>query len=120
MARILVIDDEESIRILLRKILEQAGHEVIEAVDGEKGTDIFYQTPTDLIVTDILMPEKEGLRTIMDIRRDFPEVKIIAISGGGTVEPETYLNLAEKLGADRTLTKPFRTNELLVMVAELL
>lgn len=120
MARILIIDDEESIRVLLRKILERAGHEVIEAVDGEKGTEFFYQTPADLIVTDILMPEKEGLQTIMDIRRDFPEVRIIAISGGGTVEPETYLKLAKKFGADRTIVKPFRASELLAMVAELL
>lgn len=89
-------------------------------MDGEKGRKIFFQTPTDLIVTDIVMPEKEGLQAIMDIRRDFPKVRIIAMSGGGIIEAETYLKLAEKLGADRILIKPFRANELLAMVAELL
>ena len=121
MARILVIDDEEHIRGLYKRILEQAGHEVIEAADGCVGVKLYRESPTDLIITDIIMPEKEGLETIMELRRDFPDVKIIAISGGGTaISSSTCLSLAQSLGVAKTVAKPFNKQQLLDSVEEVL
>ncbi|MEW6347495.1 MAG: response regulator [Thermodesulfobacteriota bacterium] len=121
MARILVIEDETDIRGLYKRFLEQAGHEVMEAPDGEEGVRLYRKTAADLVITDIIMPEKEGIETIMELRKDFPEVKIIAISGGGKAMPSsTCLSLAKGLGATKTLAKPFKRQELLDAVAEVL
>jgi len=120
MTRILVIDDEKPIRTLVRQMLEKAGYEVTEASDGKKGMTILREESSDLVITDILMPDQEGLQTIKELRRDYPEVKIIAISGGGAVGPETYLQTARRFGADRTLTKPFSRDDLLRAVGELI
>ncbi len=96
------------------------GHEVVNASNGKEGIKLFRENGADLIITDIVMPEKEGLETIMELRKGYPDVKIIAISGGGRVDPESYLTMAEKMGASRTLTKPFEREELLEAVRELL
>ncbi len=121
MARILVIEDETYIRDLYRRFLEQAGHEVIEAPDGEIGMRLYRQSAPDLVITDIIMPEKEGIETIMDLRKDSPGLKIIAISGGGkAMSSSTCLNLAKGLGASKTLAKPFTRQELLDAVTEVL
>jgi CheY-like chemotaxis protein len=120
-AQILIIDDESDIRGLYRRILEQAGHQVEEAPNGNEGLRLCRQLKPDLIVTDIIMPEKEGLETIMELRRDFPLVKVIAISGGGqTMAGSTCLHLAKRLGAAKTLAKPFSKQELLAAVREVL
>jgi CheY-like chemotaxis protein len=100
--------------------LEGAGYEVAEAPDGTQGIRLYRQQPCDLVITDIIMPEKEGLETIRELRRDFPDVKILAISGGGRIRPDEYLPLAKKFGAHRTLAKPFEQKELLEAVQELL
>jgi len=120
MTRILVIDDEKPIRALLRQMLERTGYEVTEASDGKKAMTILREEPADLVITDILMPDQEGLQTIRELRRDHPEIKIIAISGGGAVGPETYLQMARRFGADRTLTKPFGLDKLLEIISELI
>lgn len=121
MAKILIIEDEEDIRSLYKRLLHQAGHDVIEAADGDEGISLYRSELPDLIITDIIMPGKEGIETIMELRRDFPEVKIIAISGGGQVLPGSVcLQLAEKLGAAKTLAKPFSKQELLEAVGEIL
>lgn len=120
MAKILVIDDEDQIRRYLRRILERAGYEVLEAADGLSGLKTFDNEPADLIITDLIMPEKEGMELIMKIRTDAPEVKIIAISGGGEVLAEDYLTLARGLGAISTLPKPFSRQEMLDAVADAL
>ncbi len=120
MATILVIDDDVQILWVIRKMLEQAGHTVITAADGEIGLKLYHDSPTDLIITDMIMPNKSGINMISDLVHDFPEVKIIAISGGGAIEAERYLNLARNLGARRTLTKPFSMQDLLAMVEEVL
>jgi len=120
MALILIIDDDFRIREVLRQILERAGYEVMEASDGKEGISLYREKQADLIITDIIMPKKEGLETITDLRIEFPEVKIIAISGGGRIGPETYLELAEGFGANRLLTKPFGHEELLEAVQDLL
>jgi len=120
MGRILVIDDEELVRHMLRAMLEHAGHEVEEAADGEEGVRLYRERPSDLIVTDIVMPEKEGLEVIQELRRDFPGVKIIAISGGGMISPMSYLSLAKKFGAQRAFFKPIDRKQFLAAVDELL
>jgi len=120
MELILVIDDDDQIRELLRNVIEHAGYEVMEASDGEEGIRLFRERRADLIITDIVMPRKEGIETIMDLRVEFPEVKIIAMSGGGRLGPETYLEIAEGFGSDHILTKPFSNEELLKAVHELL
>jgi len=120
MARILIIDDEEQMRGMLRQMLERAGYEVIDAADGKEGMKLFRREPADLIITDLLMPEKEGLETIMELRREFPGTKIIAISGGGREGILDFLPAARKLGACATLAKPFERQEMLDAVAKAL
>jgi len=119
MARILIIDDDVQILKMLRKTLEHEGHEVVDAADGNKGLRLYRENPTDLVITDIIMPNKEGIETIGALRREFPEAKIIAMSGGGQIEAEEYLHMAKLLGAQRTLTKPFQNEELLEAIGAL-
>jgi len=119
MARILIIEDDLGVRSMLRKVLEGAEHEVIEAGDGKKGLDLFRQKAVDLVITDIVMPEKEGLETILELRQADPAVKIIAISGGDS-KGYDYLASAQRFGALRTFHKPFVIWELLKTVQEML
>lgn len=116
MARVLVIDDEELARFTLREILETAGHEVTEARNGNEGIAFQKGDPFDLVVTDIIMPEKEGVETIIELKRDFPDLKIIGISGGGRTRNLDFLKLAEQYGAEKVLAKPFSEDELLACV----
>ncbi|NOQ47507.1 MAG: response regulator [Desulfobulbaceae bacterium] len=118
--RILVIDDDEQMRILLRQVMEWAGHEVAEAENGRQGMQKQRQQPADLVITDLIMPEQEGLETIGSLRKEFADVKIIAISGGGRIGPEAYLPAASELGANRVFSKPFDVQELVTAVRELL
>src|SRR5210317_1834310 len=111
MPNILIIDDDNQFRTMLRKMVERNGYEVIEASDGKEGIKLYRKNPTDLIITDLIMPEKDGIETIQELRKDFPDVKIIAISGGGRLGPHDYLHLAKMLGAQRTLTKPIELDE---------
>ena len=120
MARILVIDDNIFTRDILRQALERAGHEVVEAPNGRVGIQHQRAMPAAVIITDILMPEQEGLETIRELRRDFPTTSIIAISGGGQIGPDNVLALAERLGAQRALQKPFGLHEMLDAVHTLL
>jgi DNA-binding response OmpR family regulator len=120
MKSILIIDDNDQLRSVLREMLETAEYVVMDAPNGEIGARLFRQQPADLVITDIFMPEKEGLQTIRELRRDFPDVKIIAISGGGSRGDLAYLPTAMKLGAHRTLVKPFEMDELLATVDGLL
>jgi CheY-like chemotaxis protein len=120
MAVILVIDDDAQIRLLLRRILEKEGHRVYDAADGTSGLSLLKRRNMDLVITDIIMPEKEGLETILDIRHEFPDIKIIAISGGGKTGLPDFLPAAKKFGAHYTLSKPFGKNELLEAVNNLL
>jgi YesN/AraC family two-component response regulator len=101
-------------------MLEREGYNVKEASDGELAIQAFRQKPADIVITDIIMPNKEGIETIMEIKRDFPNTKIIAISGGGQVNSVEYLDWAKKLGAQRTFTKPVERIELIEAVAELI
>ena len=120
MGRVLVIDDEPQIRSMLRMMLERAGHEVEEAPDGIEGIRIYRNNPADLIISDLIMPNKDGIGMIIELKKEFPDVKIIAMSGGGLNKPEGYLEGAKKLGAQRTLTKPIDRDELLRTVSDTL
>jgi len=119
-ASILVMDDEEQMRTMLRMLLEREGYEVVEASDGKEGLRRYRENPTDLIITDLIMPEKEGIETIMELRRDFPDVKIIAMSGGGRLDPGQYLRMAKNFGVRYTFAKPFEKEDLLKAVRDLL
>ncbi len=120
MARILVVDDDDLIRKLVVRTLERAGYEVVASADGQQAARQYRSQPADLIITDLFMPEKEGMEIITELRRDHPEVKIIAISGAGSLGPTGYLEVARMIGASRTLAKPFGQEELLSAVRELL
>ena len=114
MAAILVIDDEEIIRVLLRSALEAAGYEVTEAANGREGLDLYRKRPTDLVITDILMPELNGLDMLMELTREFLDAKVIAISGAGG--ERNVLDVAKLLGARQTFPKPFSIPDLLSVV----
>jgi DNA-binding response OmpR family regulator len=120
MERILIIDDEAPIRSMIRLILERAGYEVDEAADGVEGIKRFREKPADLIITDLIMPNKDGIGMILDLKKEFSAVTIIAMSGGGLNRPEGYLRGAKKLGAAYTLSKPISRQELLRAVKDTL
>jgi len=121
MARILIIDDDDQVRKMLRLSLNAAGFDVVEAQDGKAAMKLFHQDPpVDLVITDLITPQKEGIETMIEFRRDFPKVPIIAISGGGLIDPNDYLVLAEKLGAQITLEKPFSRKDIIDAVNELI
>lgn len=111
MATILIIDDEEIIRVLLRSALEAAGYEVTEAGNGCEGLELYRQRPADLVITDILMPEMNGLDMLLELTREFLHAKVIAISGAGG--EKNVLNVAKLLGARQTFQKPFSIPHLL-------
>ncbi len=120
MGRILIIDDEPYILLMLKKMLEKAGYNVDLASNGREGMDLFKKDLTDLVITDIIMPEKEGLELILNMKKKKPNLKIIAMSGGGRISPESYLECAKHFGAEKVFQKPFRQKELISAVKELL
>jgi CheY-like chemotaxis protein len=120
MERILVIDDDVQVLNVLHNALVREGYEVLKASNGKEGIKLYREDPFDLVITDLIMPEKEGIETIQELKNKFPEIKIIAISGGGRIGPEEYLPMAKMFGAQRTLAKPFGRNELVRAVKELL
>jgi DNA-binding response OmpR family regulator len=120
MAKIMVIDDDEVMNSMIIQMLSKAGYEVRGARDGRGGLDLLEMEPFDLIITDIIMPEKEGLETIMTIRKLNKTVPIIAISGGGKIGPDQYLKLAQQFGADYSFQKPFDKGHFLSAVRECL
>ncbi|MBW1750394.1 MAG: response regulator [Deltaproteobacteria bacterium] len=117
MKRILVVDDEEQIRSMLTQMLEHEGFEVDTAENGEEGMNLITRHAYDLIITDMIMPIKDGLKLIMELVRDYPDQRILAISGGGAIKAERYLTMAGYLGDDIvTLEKPFKRETLLALV----
>jgi DNA-binding NtrC family response regulator len=122
MARILVIEDEEDLRALTQRALEADGHEVVSANHGAEGLVLQRQRPADVVITDIFMPESDGIETIHQLKREFPELKIIAMSGGGRVSSmlESVLVTAKALGVEVFLRKPFDFSTLLESVHQVL
>ncbi len=121
MARILIVEDDDQLRDMLAQLLEGENYEVITSINGEEAMRILALHQVDLIITDIIMPEKDGVGLIMDLRKDYPNLQIIATSGGARhIDPQDPLHIAKKLGAHYTVTKPFKLNDLLGAVRELL
>lgn len=114
MPSVLVVDDEDQIRQLIRETLEQAGYDVEEASNGKQGLERYRAKPADLVIMDILMPDQDGLESIMTLRREFPASRVIAITGGSDmIGILNFLDVAKMLGARRTLQKPFDMQTLL-------
>ena len=120
MAQILIVDDEPNLLRLLRSILEDEGHEVTEESDGSRALRRFAGSPSDLVITDMYMPEMNGIEFVMRVREAFPEAKIIGMSGGGHLDKESVLDAARALGATGVLAKPFEADEVVSLVASVL
>jgi DNA-binding response OmpR family regulator len=121
MARILLIEDDDAVRHLLGLTLNHFGHTVIEARDGKEGLELFREAKIDLVITDIVMPKKDGIEVLMKLLEiQIPMVKVIAISGGGRQSAIDNLRLAKFMGAAKLLAKPFSNEELMAAVNELL
>lgn len=120
MNTILIIDDNDMFCGMLKQLLENEGYDVVVASDGNSGINHFQENKPDLVICDLIMPEKEGLETITVLQRIDCKTPIIAVSGGGRVGPEMYLELAETMGARHTFSKPFVSREFLKAVAECL
>ena len=116
MAKILIIDDEDLVRLTLRQTLERLGHQVREANNGAVGVKMQAADPADLVVTDIIMPDQEGVETIIQLRQADPALKVIAMSGGGRTGATDYLECAKKYGAEQVFAKPFKRKEFVAAV----
>ena len=116
MPRILVIDDDATIRRMLHTLLEREGHEILEASNGKEALRLHRVSPVELVITDILMPEMDGLELILALRRQAPDLRVIAMSGGGDSKQHQVLDVAEPFGAFATVRKPFKLDEMLTTV----
>lgn len=120
MSGVLIVEDDKELREMLKLSLKRRSFTVMEAENGQDAIAHFKPSLTDLVVTDIIMPEEDGLKVVIKLRELKPSIKIIAISGGGKVGPGSYLNLAKALGADAIYPKPFSINELIAKIELLL
>lgn len=120
MKRILFIDDNEPFRVSFSRILERVGYAVQQAGDGREGLRLYQADPPDLVICDLIMPDVEGLETMRGIHQINKEARILAISGGGRVNPLDYLKVAQMMGAVETLAKPFSSEELIQAVEKLI
>jgi CheY-like chemotaxis protein len=120
MAKILVVDDDATLRALLAGTLKRAGYDVEQAADGRQAVRAYRASPADLVLTDMFMPEMDGMEAIMMLRREFPDVRIVVMSGGAYFGTSDILEMAEQLGAARTLAKPIESEDLLRAVEAVL
>jgi len=120
LAYILVMEDERIIQTIIKRFLERAGHEVVIAGDGEEGIKLYKERPADLVLTDIIMPRKEGIETIRELKKMSPDIKIIAMSGGGKIDSQDYLDLAGKFGVKATFIKGSDWSKLIPLVDKVL
>ena len=120
MPGILIVEDDKELREMLKMSLIRRGFTILEAENGKEAITHFKPLLTDLVVTDLIMPEEDGLKVVIKLRELKPSIKIIAISGGGKVGPGSYLNLAKALGADAIYSKPFSINDLTLKIEQLL
>ncbi len=120
MARILIVDDTPDLLQVLVMILRDAGHIITAARDGQEALSLLKRIEFDVMITDIVMPNKEGMETIIEARRAMPHLKIIAMSGGGLLPAQQYLAIAGKLGASAVLSKPFSSDDVLAAVGRVL
>ena len=121
MANVLVVDDEENIRFVIREMLEHSAHRVMEAQTGSEALKTFEQEGVpDLVITDLVMPDKNGIDLILDLKKRYPEVKVLAMSGGGGNGKYDYIPIVELIGAGSVLRKPFNLSDMHSLVEELL
>ncbi|MBN1517396.1 response regulator [Candidatus Sumerlaeota bacterium] len=120
MAKILIVDDEEAVRNMVKKMLSMAGYDTVCAKDGNEAIRLWGQENPDLILLDIIMPEKDGLETVIEIRKKASDTRIIAYTGGGPFSPDELLSTAKLLGCCSVLSKPLRSDELISAVQEAL
>ena len=120
MGRILIIDDDRSMRIILEKILHSGGHETVSAENGREGIRLYRENPVDLILTDLIMPDRDGLEVVREISAEFPDAKIFAMTSYDSTGSKGYLELAVEYGALRTFQKPFNRDDLLAAIDEAL
>ena len=120
MARILVIDDDDAVRRAIRRHLESDGHQVVEAPDGRAGMKLYRENPTDLVITDLFMPEQEGLETIRELRKSFKDAKILVVTGSQPGGAFDFRAQATLMGAQAALSKPFTRDEFLGAVRQVL
>jgi DNA-binding response OmpR family regulator len=120
MEKILIMDDCGEFRALVRETLVEAGYEVLEAADGNEGLQLYHRNPVSIVIIDMLMPKKDGIETIMELRKESSPVKIIAVSGGGRIPPADYLKMARVARADYIFTKPIDLNILLSTIRQIL
>ncbi|MCK5312047.1 MAG: response regulator [Desulfobacteraceae bacterium] len=119
MAHILIIDDDEQILTMLKQAIERKGYKVTTAINGKEGIKLYKETLADIVITDIVMPEMEGLEAIRRLRKEYQDIKIIALSGGGFVSPDEYLKLAKQFGAKYVFAKPVNLQDLFNAIKEL-
>jgi len=119
-SHILVVDDDTQMRQTIRTILEEEGYHIAEACDGNEASGYLHRNTADLVIVDIIMPDKDGIEVIVETREKFPDTKILSLSGGGLITANDHLSSAEALGANQTLIKPFKNNELVEKVNSLL
>jgi CheY-like chemotaxis protein len=120
MSVILIIEDDKELREMIKTALIRKDHIVLEAENGKEALIHLKPSVTDLVITDLIMPDEDGLKVIMKIREMKKGIKVIAISGGGQAGPGSYLNLAKALGADAVYSKPFSINDLIIKIEDLL
>ena len=120
MAQVLVVDDDDQVRKLICQVLQQEGHTVAEAYNGKKAIQHIQEAVIDLVISDVVMPDMDGLELIREIRRTHPRIRILTISGAGKEGPGLYLNIAERFGADAILMKPFAPDQLIQKVSALI
>ena len=120
MSKLLIIDDDDGFREMLQEMLEREGFTIFCASDGSEGIKVYEREKPDVVITDIIMPEKEGLETIREMKRMRPDLKIIAMSGGGKISADNYLETAKIFGASRILEKPFSQKTMVMAVIDLL
>ena len=120
MARILLVEDDNLVRDMLTQVLQRASHEVVCATNGEEATEYLRKSTPDIMVTDIIMPKKSGITLISEVKNRHPNLEIIAISGGGRLDPTGYLDLSESLGATVSFEKPIDNTALLMAIDLLL
>ena len=120
MASIMIIEDDANLRQILQTIVDQAGYEVRLATDGKDALEQIHDNLPDLVITDIIMPETEGIEVILYLRKNHPEVRVIAMSGGGRLGADHYLDMAHEFGAHITIAKPFEKRTMLDAISQLL
>jgi CheY-like chemotaxis protein len=120
MPGILIVEDDKELREMLKISLMRYKYTVLEAADGKEAITHFKPSITDLVITDLIMPDEDGLKVIMRLREIKPSLKVIAISGGGKAGPGSYLNLAKALGANAVFSKPFQINDLIAKIESLI